>query len=146
MKKSQLKNALKPIVKECIQEALIEDGLLSKIISEVIKGTQPMLNGHSHIKEEKQTNKLNEEQNQIEQKRLSQKKWEEDRERRRKLLDATGLQADIFEGTEALSPAGNINESSQTLGPLAGTDPSDAGVDISGIMAIGGNRWKRLVK
>ena len=144
MKKSQLKNALKPIVKECIQEALLEDGLLSKVISEVIKGTQPVLNSRSYVKEEKPINELNE--NKEEETRLRQRKWEDDRERRRKLLDATGLQADIFEGTEALPSAGNINESSQASGPLAGTDPSDAGVDISGIMAIGGNRWKQLVK
>ena len=34
MKKSQLKQLLKPIVKECINEALTEHGLLSNIISE----------------------------------------------------------------------------------------------------------------
>ena len=145
MKKSQLKNVLKPIVKECIQEALLEDGLLSKVISEVIKGTQPVLNSRSYIKEEKPINEVKE--NKEKETMLRQRKWEDERERRRKLLDATGLQADVFEGTEALSSAGNINESSQGgQGPLSGVDPNDSGVDISGIMALGGNRWKRLVK
>jgi hypothetical protein len=145
MKKSQLKNVLKPIVKECIQEALLEDGLLSKIISEVVKGTQPVLNSRPHVKEEKPINEAQE--NKEDEMRLRQRKWEQDRERRRKLLDATGLQADVFEGTEALSSAGSVNESSQgSQGPLAGMDPNDAGVDISGIMSIGGNRWKQLVK
>jgi len=144
MKKSQLKNVLKPIVKECIQEALLEDGLLSKVISEVIKGAQPVLNSRSYIKEEKPINEVKE--NKEEEMRLRQRKWEDERERRRKLLDATGLQADIFEGTEALPSAGNINESSQASGPLNGTAPNDAGVDISGIMALGGKRWRQLVK
>jgi len=142
MKKTQLKKALKPIIRECIQEALIEEGLLSKIISEVIKGTQPLLNNNSYIKE----NQKAKESEQIEQKRLLEERWEEERERKRKLLDATGLQADIFEGTQPLSTAGNINESSLASGPLAGTDPNDAGVDISGIIALGGNRWKHLVE
>ena len=42
MKKSQLKAAIKPIVKECINEILLEQGLLSNIIAEVVKGVQPL--------------------------------------------------------------------------------------------------------
>ena len=40
MKKTDLKQILKPIVKECITEILIEEGLLSNVISEVAKGLQ----------------------------------------------------------------------------------------------------------
>ena len=39
MKKDQLKKSLRPIVKECIHEILLEEGMLSTIISEVVKGT-----------------------------------------------------------------------------------------------------------
>ena len=39
MKRSELKQVLKPLIKECIKEVLFEDGVLSGIISEVIRGT-----------------------------------------------------------------------------------------------------------
>ena len=38
MKKSELKKVLKPIIKECIQETLFKEGLLSNIISEIMRG------------------------------------------------------------------------------------------------------------
>ena len=38
MKKTELKEIIKPLVKECIQEVLIEEGLLSNVVSEVVKG------------------------------------------------------------------------------------------------------------
>ena len=40
MKKSELKKLIKPLVKECINEVLLEEGLLSNIVSEVAKGMQ----------------------------------------------------------------------------------------------------------
>ena len=40
MKKSDLKQLIKPLVKECIHEVLLEEGLLSNIVSEVAKGMQ----------------------------------------------------------------------------------------------------------
>ena len=40
MKKADLKKAIKPLVKECIQEVLLEEGLLSNIVSEVANGLQ----------------------------------------------------------------------------------------------------------
>ena len=38
MKKSELKETLKPLIKECIKEVMFEDGTLSTIIAEVVKG------------------------------------------------------------------------------------------------------------
>ena len=38
MKKTELKKILKPLIKECIKEVIFEDGTLSSIISEVVKG------------------------------------------------------------------------------------------------------------
>ena len=40
MKKSDLKTLIKPLVKECINEILIEEGLLANVVSEVVKGVQ----------------------------------------------------------------------------------------------------------
>ena len=53
---------------------------------------------------------------------------------------------DLFEGTEPLSSAGSATHNSQAQGPLSGIDPTDAGVDISGIMGIAGNRWSAHMK
>ena len=43
MKKSDLKQLIKPLVKECIHEVLLEEGLLSNVVSEVAKGMQANL-------------------------------------------------------------------------------------------------------
>ena len=37
MKKADLKKLIKPLVKECIHEVLIEEGVLSNVVSEVAK-------------------------------------------------------------------------------------------------------------
>ena len=39
MKKNELKKILKPLIKECIKEVIFEEGVLSTVISEVMKGT-----------------------------------------------------------------------------------------------------------
>lgn len=38
MKKDDLKRIIKPLVKECINEVLLEEGVLSNIVSEVALG------------------------------------------------------------------------------------------------------------
>ena len=38
MKRSELKKLIKPIVRECVQETILNDGLLSNIVSEVAQG------------------------------------------------------------------------------------------------------------
>ena len=40
MKKADLKKLIKPLVKECIHEVLIEEGVLSNVVSEVARGMQ----------------------------------------------------------------------------------------------------------
>ena len=37
MKKNDLKQLIKPLVKECIHEVLLEEGLLSNVVAEVAK-------------------------------------------------------------------------------------------------------------
>ena len=53
MKRSELKELLKPIVKECLEESMkeviIESGLLLSVITEVVKGVAP-LNEHKENK------------------------------------------------------------------------------------------------
>ena len=50
MKRSELKKLIKPIVKECVQETILNDGLLSNIVSEVAQGM-----GNQFLVENKET-------------------------------------------------------------------------------------------
>jgi len=136
MKKSDLKQLIKPLVKECIHEVLVEEGLLANVVSEVAKGLQQNVIVET---KQKQPEALFNENLQM------QHKTNESRtklhEHRKKLLDAIGQDAyngvDLFEGTTPV-PA-----DSQPGSPMAGTSPNDPGVDISSL--LGNQRvWKAL--
>ena len=136
MKKSELKSIIKPLVKECITEALIEEGLLSKVISEVMKGMSPVIAEAAPTPE--RTPVIQE---------ARRERTVQAKENRKKLLDAIGKESfggvDLFEGT---SPA-PVQQSpeSQASSPLGGVAPGDPGVDISQIVGIGGHKWKSLM-
>ena len=139
MKRSELKKLIKPLVKECVQETILNDGLLSNIVSEVAQGM-----GNQFILENKEAvvpSHSNENSFKLEQMQERQS------ETRKRLLDEIGKDAfngvDLFEGTSPIRDNGSPSVSSQT-NPLSGTDPDDAGVDISGIVALGGKNWKAL--
>ena len=135
MKKSELKALLKPLIKECIKESILEEGVLSNVIMEITKGL-----GATPIVEQKKpeapkaapapTKSVNQ--------RLA--------EHKKNLMSAIGADAyggiDLFEGT---TPAPAQASQAQMANPMNGTDPNDSGIDISGIMAVGGNRWKDLI-
>ena len=134
MKKSDLKRILKPIVKECINEALIEQGLLSNIISEVVRGLQPI---HTQPSVSTPNNKV-----------VFQQKQRRLKEQKRKLLDAAGFGTDVFAGTEPIHDGittESKDHSGGKAGALAGVAPSDPGVDIAGIMALGGRNWGKMI-
>ena len=76
---------------------------------------------------------------------MEEERYQRLKEQKRKVLDATGFGREIFEGVKPLTEGGSP-ESGPNRGPLAGTDPGDPGVDISGIMSLGGNKWKTLFK
>tara|TARA_B100000963_G_scaffold302014_1_gene274789 strand:+ start:368 stop:775 length:408 start_codon:yes stop_codon:yes gene_type:complete len=134
VKKSELKNMLKPLVKECIKECLYEEGILSSVVSEVVKGM-----GTNVIKEEVAPPSF------AMPVRQQPRNNEALKEHKQKLLDAIGKEAyggiDLFEGTTPASP----DRSPELTSPLGDTDPSDPGVDISGIVALGGKKWKAFM-
>ena len=145
MKKSQLKQIIKPIIKECIQESLLEGGVLSSIIAEVTKGLQPLVENNTPPKQNaallQQQQDLQEQKLQLEEERYQQMK-----EQKRKLLDATGLPSNVFEGVDPLATGGNADAPQDAAaGALSGVDPKDPGVDISGIMALGGRNWGKMI-
>jgi len=139
MKRSELKRLIKPIVKECIQESLLEGGILSKVISEVMKGvgTQPQIVEAKAPVVPIRDNK-----------ELMQKGKQKLMETKRQMLDAIGKDAyngvNLFEGTDPVPRAGNPGSGPAPGGPLAGVDPGDSGIDISSLMGNVG-AWKQIV-
>ena len=138
MNKTELLNTLRPLVKKLVKETMQEE--LTTVISEIIKQTSS-----TQIVEQKQqpviNRKLQEERTAEKQKLIE--------ERRKRLEEVTkgaygGI--NLFEGT---TPAPAPRDTSGTKGaesvasPLAGVDPSDSGVDISGLLRMTGG-WKQI--
>ena len=127
MKASEFKKILKPLIEQTVKEVLLQEGVLSKIVSEVATGLQGPLVESSMLKKD------------VEKTTLAEERYEEQRQQRIKKLNETAkLQnVNVFEGVQ------HIPESNQA-GPLAGVSPTDAGVDITAIQAIAKGKWKKL--
>lgn len=145
MKKTQLKQLIKPLVKECIHEVLLEEGLLTEVVAQVAAGMprQQLVEAASAPvpKQTKSTFVKQRTQKVAEAKVKLQ-------EHRRRMMDAIGNEAfngvDLFEGTEPIRQSGNINETHRPS--VLGDDPTDAGVDISSILGGSGQIWKAMKK
>lgn len=146
MNKKELKQLIKPIVKECINEVLLQEGVLSSIISEVMKGTQTaVLHEQKEQRQHSPPTPPPRKQNideQISARRQTAVKSKQ------KLLDAIGADSyngvNLFEGTAALNSAGSPSNESNPQGALAGYAAEDPGVDISGLMNLAGGSWKKI--
>tara|TARA_R100001509_G_C4866897_1_gene215354 strand:- start:806 stop:1210 length:405 start_codon:yes stop_codon:yes gene_type:complete len=133
MKKSDLKKVIKPLVKECIHEVLIEEGLLSNIVSEVATGL-----GKTAIVEQKPVVRAPIRQDHRQQVAAV-------KEQKESLLNAINKDAyngvDLFEGTE---PMTSYEAQNQGPGAVDLGDPRDSGVDISSIVGVSSQIWKKL--
>ena len=138
MRKSELKKLIKPLVKECIKECLVEEGILSSVVSEVVRGM-----GAPLIQEQTKVQPPPKPMFQAE----SIVKKPSMNESKKKLLEAIGREAyggvDLFEGTTPDIP--QQSTPSSMSGPLSDVEPGDPGVDISGIVALGGSKWKAFM-
>ena len=141
MKKSELKTILKPLIKECIKEVIFEDGVLSSLISEVVKGTNST-QIVTEAKVEQKDQQLLEEHQQKRQEEVKNKI----RETKKKMLDAIGKESyngvNLFEGTEPLRKGGSPSPTVTPQSPQSTYAPDDSGVDISSIFS---SKWKNLV-
>ena len=137
MKKSELKKILKPLVNECIKESLMEDGLISGIIAEVVKG----MNAPQPIVEVKQPQR-DPQMERMRRNAFAAQQSTKLKEHKRKLMSAIGGSAyngvDLFEGTTA-APA--EASPSAAVSPLSGQAPGDPGVDISNLFGTVGRNW-----
>lgn len=130
MKKSDLKELIKPLVKECIHEVLLEEGLLSNVVSEVARGlgSAPVI-----VEQTKQPTQA------------PAPKKRNYSQNKKKLMDAIGGDAyngvNLFEGT---TPAPVQQE--QTPGAVDMGNPEDSGVDISSILGESSKIWESMNK
>lgn len=143
MKRSELKKLIKPIVEECVKDALLTSGLLTSVISEVVAGVQKGI-----ITEAKtETPVLQKQETENKQASLEARR-EKILEKKKKLLDAIGSDAyngiDLFEGTEPLKKGGSSAKPTGGYSPFEGVDPSDPGVDISALTQGSKKIWERL--
>ena len=133
MKKSDLKQLIKPLVKECIHEVLLEEGLLSNVVAEVAKGMQGNLITESRAPARPPPAKDREVVNT----KLV--------EQRKKLMGALNADAynnvNLFEGTSPIS-------SHEAADPQGGSvdlgSPRDAGVDISSLTTGASKIWQSM--
>ncbi|MAE82821.1 MAG: hypothetical protein CMB80_08815 [Flammeovirgaceae bacterium] len=137
MKKNDLKQLIKPLVKECIHEVLIEEGLLSNVVAEVAKGLQ------QNVIAETKTNTSNALFNEnMQMKRMTDDSRIKMGEHRQKLMDAIGNEAyggvNLFEGTQPMNNA-QPAKGQVDLGPAG-----DSGVDISSIVGNASQIWKAM--
>ena len=140
MKKSDLKQLIKPLVKECIHEVLIEEGLLSNVVAEVAKGMQGNL--VVETKQKKTDHLFSEESRRTRKSAETSAKLDE---HRKKLMNSIGADAyngvDLFEGTQALTKR---EASAPAGGAVDLGSPSDAGVDISSLMGGASKIWQAM--
>jgi len=132
---NKLRKVLKPLVMECIKEAIFEEGVLSTLVAEIAMGInqqQPIVENERpepvrDFAAEERTNQVT--------LRLQ--------EQRKKMLDAIGADAyggvDLFEGTEPLP-----NSTGPAHSPMAGRDPKDEGLNIDGLLGAFGSKWNAL--
>ena len=140
MKKSELKS----IIKECVKEVLFEEGVLSNLVAEVAFGitkAQGTLTESASARTQ-QNNMMMQEAREQEAEERRKKLLET----KRKMLDAMGnsKMAGAFEGTEPLREGGSPSAPTSPQSPLAGRDPNDAGIDISGLFSVAGHKWNAL--
>lgn len=122
------------MIKECIKEVIFEDGVLSSIISEVVKGTaQPLIESRQPSYQQPQVD--------------YEAKRKQEKQRRKKLLDSIGRDAyggiDLFEGTQPLQERKSSAGSPHGSKPLDGIAPNDPGVNL-GDLGVDTRLWSKL--
>ncbi len=138
MKKSEFKKLIKPIVHECIKESLLEEGLISGIIAEVVKGMAPQ----TIVETKAEKSKSDPVMERMKANAFSSDQSAKLKEHKKKLMSAIGGQAyngvNLFEGTTPAPAQGNATAQAS---PMANQAPGDAGVDISNIFGSVGRNW-----
>jgi hypothetical protein len=137
MKKSDLKQLIKPLVKECIHEVLIEEGLLSNVVAEVAKGMQGNLVVESKVKQDDRL--FNEG---LQMKRKSKQTNIKLEEHRRKMMDSVGK--DAYNGVNIFENVDPMQHGEPQAGATDLGNPNDSGVDISSLVGASSQIWRAM--
>ena len=144
MKKAELKQILKPLIKECIKEVIFDDGVLSGIIAEIVKGldSRTLVVESASVEAAPVDRGSQERKTAVDQVRREHRQQMESQ--RNSLSEALGDRfggLDLFEGVEPIGKAGNPSTgASAPSSPLEGIAPNDPGVDISRLGIFGKGR------
>lgn len=158
MKKSELKEMLKPIVEECFKEmiskdedlvrkmvveAIIKDGLIKQLVTEISSGAGGAVSGFAGSlgnKKEKQVFEQSHDGHKFIDRKIDPDLDNELNEAKKRLEQSLGMKG-LFEGvTPADTPVEGVH------GPMSHISPNDPGVDISGLIGAVGHKWKRHTK
>lgn len=138
MKKNDLKRIIKPLVKECINEILIEEGMLSNVVSEVAAG----LSGNM-ITESAPPSRRQKPSEPVA--TTAKKSKKQINQYRKQLMDSIGTDAyngvDLFEGTD---PMNGYEASTPKAGSVDLGDPGDAGVNINSLLGDASKIWQAM--
>ena len=139
MNSNDLKKTLRPLVKQLVKETMQEE--LTKVISEIIKQTSSV----QIVEQKQQAQPVINRQLQEERTAEKQKLIEERRKRLEEVTKGAYGGINLFEGTTpAPAPRDTGAKAAESVAsPLAGVDPSDSGVDISGLLRMTGG-WKQI--
>jgi hypothetical protein len=139
MKKSEFKQ----LIKESVREVLVTEGFLSTIVAEVVKGIGTNVVTEGVTKKEVPQEKVKFQEMKV------QEKKKQLHETKKRMLDAIGKDAyggvNVFEGTAPIKSGGSPGESAAPNSALGDIDPSDPGVDISGLLGST-SAWKQMIK
>jgi hypothetical protein len=138
MNSNDLKKTLRPLVKQLVKEAMQEE--LTTVISEIIKQTSSV-----QMVEQRQVQPQINRQLQEDRAVEKQKQIEERRKRLEEFSKNSFGGMNLFEGTTpAPAPRDTGAKGAESVAsPLAGVDPSDSGVDISGLLKMTGG-WRQI--
>lgn len=133
MNREELKKTLKPLIKQCIKEVLLEEsGVLSKVVNEVMQG---MTSEVRPITERTSTPTRDTAGEQRQAQAL-----QELHRQKKEMLNAIGGSAyngvDLFEGTQPMTSGGSPSTGASPMGPMKDINPNDPGVDIGSIPGL----------
>jgi hypothetical protein len=129
MKANEFKKILKPLIKQTIKEVLLEEDILSKVVTEVARGFNHTLVEKQQISHSDITAMKDNKQEELYEKQRQ--------ERIKRLNESSGLGHQVFN---------NVTQIPETdsKSPLSGIKSNDAGVDISEIEKLSNGKWKTL--
>lgn len=142
MKKQELQKILKPLIKECIKEVIFEEGVLSSLIKEVAVGI-----GSQQTIVEARVEEPPQQDFSRQRVELQEEAQKAMRERKKRLEESLGGSfKGIFEGVDPISSSPSPSSGgSGPQSPLSNYAAGDPGVDISGLLALGGQNWKKMI-